>query len=161
MISKLDYLIELKKLKSLNELVIEDNPVLVLKESNDILRCLPIKIKQKENRDQKTNKPTSPITTGMVSHTSSAGGNLLNKNLQATPNQTNNSNTNYYSNSLMKSNNSMNLEFNNLNINANASLNFNNLGNILGNSGNNVTSNLILNNNFINSGKKLIACKFT
>ena len=42
MISKLDYLLELKKLKSLNELVIEDNPVLVLKESGDVLRCLAL-----------------------------------------------------------------------------------------------------------------------
>lgn len=146
MISKLDYLIELKKLKSLNELVIEDNPVLVLKESNDILRCLPIKIKQKDLRDQK-NKPNSPLTTGIVSHTSSAGGNL-NKNLQGTPNQQNNSNSNYYSSSLLKSNYSMNNDLNN-NLSGLGTINS---GNPLSISQNNVTSGLVLNNNLINTG---------
>jgi hypothetical protein len=146
MISKLDYLLELKKLKSLNELVIEDNPVLVLKESNDILRCLPIKVKLKDSRDQK-NKPNSPITAGIVSHTSSAGGNL-NKNVQGTPNQQNNSNSNYYSSSLLKSNYSMNIDLNN-NPSTSSTLNS---GNPISISANNVASGLILNNNLINSG---------
>ncbi len=146
MISKLDYLLELKKLKSLNELVIEDNPVLVLKESNDILRCLPIKVKQKDPRDQK-NKPNSPITSGVVSHISSAGGNL-NKNIQGTPNQQNNSNSNYYSSSLLKSNYSMNIDLNN-NPGASGTCN---AGNPLSISANNVMSGLVLNNNLINSG---------
>ena len=90
MISKLDYLSELKKLKSLNELVIEDNPVLVLKESSDILRCLPIKIKQKDQREQK-NKPTSPTPTGGATSASSAG-NSVSKTHHLTAGQTNNSN---------------------------------------------------------------------
>ncbi len=146
MISKIDYLLELKKLKSLNELVIEDNPVLVLKESNEILRCLPIKIKQKDLRDQK-NKPISPMTTGILSHTSSAGGNL-NKNIQGTPNQQNNSNANYYS-SLLKSNYSMNVD---LNGNLSASGTMNIVGNPLSISANNVSSGFVLNNNLINAG---------
>lgn len=146
MISKLDYLLELKKLKSLNELVIEDNPVLVLKESNDILRCLPIKVKQKDNRDQK-NKPNSPLTTGIISHASSAGGNL-NKNIQGTPNQQNNTNSNYYSSALLKSNYSMIVDINNY-PSATGALN---AGNPLIISANNVTSGLILNNNLINPG---------
>jgi len=150
MISKLDYLLELKKLKSLNELVIEDNPVLVLKESNDILRCLPIKIKQKDNnKDGKNNKPSTPVTTGIVSHTSSAGGNLLNKNIQGTPNQQNNSNSNYYSNSLLKSNYSINLD---VNSNPSSSGNFGNSVNPLSISNNTLSTNLVLNNNLINSG---------
>lgn len=54
MISKLDYLNELKKLKSLVELIIEDNPVLVLKESAEILKTLPVKYrKEKEVKDNK------------------------------------------------------------------------------------------------------------
>ena len=91
MISKLDYLMELKKLKSLNELVIEDNPVLVLKESSDILRSLPIKIKQKDQREQKGNKPTSPTPTGGATSASSAGGNSVSKTNHLTAGQTNNS----------------------------------------------------------------------
>lgn len=91
MISKLDYLMELKKLKSLNELVIEDNPVLVLKESADILRTLPIKIKQKDQREQKSVKPTSPTPTGGVTSSSSAGGSSVSKTHHLTAGQTNNS----------------------------------------------------------------------
>jgi hypothetical protein len=79
MISKLDYLMELKKLKSLNELVIEDNPVLVVKESSDILRSLPIKIKQKDQKEQKGNPPTSPSPSGGGTGLSSAGGNSISK----------------------------------------------------------------------------------
>jgi len=81
---------ELKKLKSLNELVIEDNPVLVLKESTDILRALPIKIKQKDQREQKSNKPTSPTPTGGATSASSAGGNSVSKTHHLTAGQTNN-----------------------------------------------------------------------
>jgi hypothetical protein len=145
MISKLDYLLELKKLKSLNELVIEDNPVLVLKESADILRCLPIKVKQKESREQK-NKPTSP--PAVASHTSSAGGSLINKNLQGTPGQANNSNANYYSNSLLKSNYSMNVDLNNINPNSSGTFN-SNISNILNN--NNLTNSILINNGSSNS----------
>jgi hypothetical protein len=43
MISKLDYLIEIKKLKSLNDLIIEDNPVFSLKDASEILRTLPMR----------------------------------------------------------------------------------------------------------------------
>jgi leucine-rich repeat-containing protein 49 len=45
MISKLEFLLEIKKLKSLTELIVEDNPVLVLKESSDLIKGLPIKVK--------------------------------------------------------------------------------------------------------------------
>ena len=66
MISKIDNLYELKKLKSLNEIVIEDNPVLVLKESNEILKVLPVKTKDKLITFQSTanlmkNSSTIPI----------------------------------------------------------------------------------------------------
>jgi hypothetical protein len=91
MISKLDYLMELKKLKSLNELVIEDNPVLVLKESSDILRSLPIKIKQKDQKEQKGNTPTPPTPTAGTTSASSAGGNSVSKTHHLTVGQTNNS----------------------------------------------------------------------
>ena len=91
MISKLDYLMELKKLKSLNELVIEDNPVLVLKESSDILKSLPIKIKQKDQKEQKGNTPTPPTPTAGTTSASSAGGNSVSKTHNLTVGQTNNS----------------------------------------------------------------------
>ena len=156
MISKLDYLLELKKLKSLNELVIEDNPVLVLKESGDVLRCLPIKVKLKESRDQKT-KPLSPAIGGITSHSSTAGGSINNKAIQGTPSQSI-SNSNLNSNFLLKSNYSMNAESNNnlnsININNNisSSLNFNNSVSLSGtNSLNNITNSLLLNNNLLNS----------
>ena len=51
MISKIDHLVELKKIKHLNELIIEDNPVLVLREAIELTKNLPLKIKQtKENK---------------------------------------------------------------------------------------------------------------
>ena len=46
MISSIDHLLEFKKLTSLNELIIEDNPVLFIKEVQEILKTLPIKIKE-------------------------------------------------------------------------------------------------------------------
>lgn len=45
MISKIENLTEIKKLKILTELIIEDNPVLVLKEAAEILKTLPLKVK--------------------------------------------------------------------------------------------------------------------
>ena len=51
MISKLDNLVELKKAKTLIDLIIEDNPVIVLKESVEILKTLPIKSKQPNNKE--------------------------------------------------------------------------------------------------------------
>lgn len=45
MISKIDNLSELKKAKTLSELIIEDNPVLVLRESHEIIKTLPLKNK--------------------------------------------------------------------------------------------------------------------
>lgn len=55
MISKIDHLIELKKIKHLSELIIEDNPVLVLREAIELTKSLPIKLKQsKENKKQLT-----------------------------------------------------------------------------------------------------------
>ena len=46
MISKIDHLIELKKIKHLSELIIEDNPVLVLREAIELTKSIPIKLKQ-------------------------------------------------------------------------------------------------------------------
>jgi hypothetical protein len=45
MISKIENLIDIRKLKSLQELIIEDNPVLLTQESIEALRYLPIKNK--------------------------------------------------------------------------------------------------------------------
>lgn len=152
MISKLDYLLELKKLKSLNELVIEDNPVLVLKESADILRSLPLKVKQKETKDQKINPNSTPPASGINYHAASAGSliNNKNQNIQGTP--TLQSNPNYSQNNLLKSNYSMNVDLNN--INSSSSGNFNGTINnaLINNNSINLSNGLLMNNNLISSG---------
>lgn len=61
MISKVEYLHEFKKLKSLTELIIEENPVLVIKESYEIVKSLPIRTKQ---------KITAPAIPGGIINTS-------------------------------------------------------------------------------------------
>jgi hypothetical protein len=57
-ISRLEYLIELKKLKNLMDLIIEDNPVLSQKEAPELLKGLPVRNKPRllsESIDIKTN----------------------------------------------------------------------------------------------------------
>lgn len=43
LISKVEFLYEFKKMKSLNELLLEENPVLIIKESCSVLKLLPLK----------------------------------------------------------------------------------------------------------------------
>lgn len=59
MISKLDYLSDLKKLKNLAELIIEDNPVLMLKESYEIVKLLPVKNKSCSTINTNSKNPKS------------------------------------------------------------------------------------------------------
>jgi len=42
MISKIENLVEIKKIKTLHEIILDDNPVLVLSEALEILKTLPI-----------------------------------------------------------------------------------------------------------------------
>ena len=63
MISKIDHLIELKKIKHLTELIIEDNPVMVLREALELTKNLPIKIKQKESGKKQQSFPLEEMNT--------------------------------------------------------------------------------------------------
>lgn len=63
MISKIDHLIELKKIKHLSELIIEDNPVMVLREALELTKSLPIKVKQKESSKKQLNFPLEETNT--------------------------------------------------------------------------------------------------
>lgn len=62
MISKIDHLIELKKIKHLCELIIEDNPVLVLREALELTKSLPVKVKQSKDSKKQLNFPIDENT---------------------------------------------------------------------------------------------------
>jgi hypothetical protein len=61
MISKLEYIIELKKCTNLNELMIDDNPVIVLKETSEILKVLPVTLKKNYSNNNKNTQSSKNI----------------------------------------------------------------------------------------------------
>lgn len=64
-INSLDNLSELKKLKSLSEIILEENPFLNFKESQEILKTLPLRFKSKTNP---LNNDTSQMQTIPLNH---------------------------------------------------------------------------------------------
>ena len=79
LISKMEYLNELKKLKNLIELIIEENPILLVKDSNVYVKNLPVLINKPQNQLNKS-QTISAIkreNTGTILQ----GNNILNKTI--------------------------------------------------------------------------------
>ena len=72
LISKVEYLNELRKLKNLTELIIEDNPILLIKDSNLLVKNLPILASYK----LPPNNPLSKSQTNPVSKRQSTSSNI-------------------------------------------------------------------------------------
>ena len=79
LISKMEYLNELKKLKNLIELIIEENPILLVKDSNVYVKNLPVLINKPQNQLNKSQ--TISAIKRENTGTSLQGNNILNKTI--------------------------------------------------------------------------------
>ena len=83
LISKMEYLNELKKLKNLIELIIEENPILLVKDSNVYVKNLPVLINKPQNQLNKsqTMSAIKRDDTGAILQGNQVGSNILNKTI--------------------------------------------------------------------------------
>ncbi len=80
MISKIENLIEIKKIKSLNEIILDDNPVLVLSEALEIMKTLPINNLDKDKFNKKVfNSNSSTSSTSVNSYKNKQSNESKNK----------------------------------------------------------------------------------
>ena len=134
MISKVEFILEFKKLKRIEELYIEGNPVIFIKDAYKKFYNLPLKFKDQAQfqiykNNINSNTQNNNNNNGLNNSVNQFKSNISNKNTNGATNDNNNNIKHANSNSNLSNQSTRNESFNNTNGNSNFNNNKNNGGN--------------------------------